>query len=92
MKLSELLAYVGGYVMSLEELGGGITRLSELIIDADKNWQAMGISNIREVAAAMQKGDLALFDGVGIVIFSPGPIGTILTTQGLGADPIWSHP
>ncbi len=71
---------------------GGITRLSELIIDADKDWLAFGIPNIEEVAAGMQKGDMAIFDVAGIVIFSPGPIGTILTTQGLGALPIWSHP
>jgi hypothetical protein len=82
------LAKAGGAL--LEKLG--ITQLSALIIDADKDWQAMGISSIREVAAGMQKGDLALFDGAGIVILSPGPIGTILTTQGLGALPIWSHP
>ncbi len=71
---------------------GGITRLSELIIDADKDWLTFGISNIEEAAAGMQKGDMAIFNGAGIVIFSPGPIGTILTTQGLGALPIWSHP
>ncbi len=83
------MAKVGGCLL---EKVGGITKLSELTIDADKDWLAFGILNIEEVAAGMQKGDMALFDGTTIVIFSPGPIGTILTTQGVGALPIWSHP
>ena len=71
---------------------GGITKLSELIIDADKNWQVKGISNIREAAAAMTVGDMILSNGATLVALSPGPIGFILATQGLAADPIWWHP
>jgi len=69
---------------------GGITRLSELNIDADKDWQAMGISNIKELALAMDKGDMLFFDGAGVVLITPGAAGTRLTTQGVGADPTWS--
>ena len=69
----------------------GITRLSELIIDADKDWQAVGISNIKEVAAAMPTGNMISRNGAIVVALSPGPVGTHLTTQGIGADPNWSH-
>jgi hypothetical protein len=82
------LAKAGGCLL---EKVGGITKLSELTIDADKDWLTFGITNIKEVAAGMQKGDLPFFDGAGIAILVPGPIGTMLTTQGLGADPIWSY-
>ena len=71
---------------------GGITRLSQLLIDADKNWAAYGIENIEEVAAGMARGDLPFFGGAGIVILTPGPIGTVLTTQGVGADPNFTSP
>ncbi len=71
---------------------GGISRLSELTIDADKDWQTYGISNLASVVAGMAKGDIALFDGANIVVLTPGAPGTILTTQGMAADPIWSHP
>ena len=30
----------------------GITKLSELQVDADKNWQGCGISNLKELAPA----------------------------------------
>ena len=82
------LAKNGGAL--LERLG--INQLSLLIIDADKDWQAFGIENIREVAAGMTHGDLILSNGAAIVALTPGAIGMILTTQGLGALPIWSHP
>jgi len=77
--------------MSLLVKGGGITKLSEIIIDADKDWQAMGISNIKEVAAAMPTGNMISHSGAVVVALSPGPVGTHLTTQGIGADPTWSH-
>ncbi|MDD5510606.1 MAG: hypothetical protein PHI12_07350 [Dehalococcoidales bacterium] len=78
--------------MSLETKGGGVTTLSALTIDADKDWVLKGISNLKEVVAGMVTGDLIQFDGVGINILSPGPIGTILTTNGIGALSTWSHP
>lgn len=70
---------------------GGITKLSELTIDADKDWAAFGITDIKEVTAGMTKGDLLFFDGAIISKISPGSIGTMFTTQGLGAAPIWSY-
>jgi len=70
---------------------GGITKLSELLLDADKNWADFGITDIKEIVAGMTKGDLLFFDGAIISKVSPGPIGTMFTTQGPGAAPIWSY-
>lgn len=36
----------------------GITHLSQLIIDADKDWQAKGIQNLKAVVAGMVEGDI----------------------------------
>lgn len=71
---------------------GGITRLSELTIDADKNWQAQGISNIEELVVGMNMGDFLTHDGAVIVIITPGPPGMILTSNGPGNPIIWGHP
>ena len=82
------LAKQGGPL--LEKLG--IDRLSELTIDADKNWQAMGISNIRELAAGMIKGNMLTHDGAVIDILTPGSPGLILTSDGPGNPLVWGHP
>lgn len=66
------------------------TKLSQLAIDIEKDWNAMGIDNIAQVTAGMQEGDLVYYNGTQIVISRPGNIGTKLTTQGAGANPIWS--
>ncbi len=69
----------------------GITRLSELEIDADKDWQAMGITNIRELVAGMNMGDMLTHDDTGIVILTPGDPGLMLTTDGPGNPLAWRH-
>lgn len=66
-------------------------KLSELEIDADKDWNGFGITNVKELAASMTKGDTLFFDGVKLGKLSPGPIGTMLTTHDLGNDPTWSY-
>ena len=38
----------------------GISKLSELEIDADKDWQGKGITNVKEMASAMGHGDLVV--------------------------------
>lgn len=70
--------------------GGGITKLSELQIDADKNWNGKGISNLKWLAAGMQIGDIAVFDGVRLIKLSPAAAGMVLTSQGPGNIPIWA--
>ena len=70
--------------------GGGITKLSELIIDADKDWQAKGITNLKEVAAAMAKGDLPVRGNAILQRLIPGAIGLVLTSAGPGHIPFWA--
>ena len=68
---------------------GGISRLSQLTIDADKDWQTYGITNLKQVAATMAKGDLAVRNDNILVKLVPGSIGTILTSGGAGHLPSW---
>ena len=70
--------------------GGGITKLSELIIDADKNWQVKGITNLKEVATAMAKGDFAVRNNTILARFAPGPVGQVLISGGPGNLPAWA--
>lgn len=67
----------------------GVTTLSRLAIDVDKNWQAMGITNIKEVAASMAVGDLIYHDGTRIVKLPAGDLGKMLITRGLYHSPGW---
>jgi hypothetical protein len=73
-------------------LRGGIRRLSELEIDVDKSWQAKGITNLQEVAAAMAKGDVAVRGDTVLVKITPGPPGHLLTSAGPGHLPVWAPP
>ena len=66
-------------------------KLSELEIDSDKDWQGFGITNVKELAASMTKGDILFFDGVKLVKLSPGPIGTMLTAHDFENDLTWSY-
>ncbi|MBA7478563.1 hypothetical protein ES707_13990 [subsurface metagenome] len=68
---------------------GGITKLSELEIDADKDWLAQGITNIKEIAASMAKGDLAVRGNTVLVKFPPSSIGLVLTSAGPGHMLTW---
>ncbi len=69
---------------------GGITRLSELIIDADKNWQAFGISNLEELALGMARGDLPMRGDAVLVRFQPGTVGYVCTSAGPGHLLAWA--
>lgn len=76
--------------MSLLIKAGGITKLSELTIDADKDWQVKGITNLKQVAAAMDTGDLAVRNGPVLVRFVPGNVGNVLISAGPGHLPTWA--
>jgi len=67
----------------------GITRLSELEIDTDKDWQTKGITNLKQVAAMMSKGDIAVRDTSILVRLPPGPEDYCLTSAGSGKLPSW---
>lgn len=81
--------------MGLKRLGGvllergGIELLSELIIDTDKDWQAMGITNLAEATAGMTRGDMLINNGANLVRLMPDLIGRILMSRGVGTMPFW---
>ena len=71
---------------------GGITRLSELEIDADKNWQSYGINNVAHLASGMTRGSLLVHNGTVLVAVPAGTIGDELTSNGPGHMPDWKAP
>jgi hypothetical protein len=71
----------------LTGIGAGISRLSELEIDADKDWVGYGITNIVYLAAGAAKGDMPIEDIM--TNLTPGTIGKPLTSQGPGVLPTW---
>lgn len=66
-------------------------KLSELEIDTDKDWGGFGITNVKELAASMARGDILFFDGARLAKLAPDSIGTMLTTHDFGNDPTWSY-
>ncbi|MBA7568502.1 hypothetical protein ES708_10231 [subsurface metagenome] len=67
----------------------GLEKLSQLEIDADKDWLAKGITNIKEIAESMAKGDLAVRGNTVLVKFPPSTIGLVLTSAGPGHMLTW---
>lgn len=67
-------------------------KLSELEIDVDKDWQAKGITNVKQVATLMSKGDLVAKDTTIMVRIAAGPDGYVLTSRGAGKLPTWAPP
>lgn len=72
----------------------GITKISELEIDADKDFRDLtlaphGITNIKQVAAAMSRGDLVVRGDTILVRVAAGPTGYVLTSAGVGKIPVW---
>ena len=71
----------------------GITRLSELTIDADKDWGGYGITDLKELASGMQRGDILQRGDSGVLEkLSPGAIGYELTSTGTGHEVEWQSP
>jgi len=68
----------------------GITRLSELIIDADKNWQGKGISNIKQVAEGMEIGHIIQHNGSILETLPPEVANYVLTSEGPGHKVTWA--
>jgi len=69
----------------------GITRLSQLEIDADKDWQAKGITNLKAVAEAMAHGDIA-YRGAAVLeklTANAGKGYSFLRSRGPGMSPVW---
>lgn len=64
-------------------------KLSELEIDVDKDWQTKGITNLKQVAALMSKGDIVVRDSNVLARLPTGPDDFVLTSAGLGKIPSW---
>lgn len=77
--------------------GLDIPTLRELRIDIDKEWvdedgQPRGITELKQIAEAMVKGDIPVRGGLVIVKLTPGPIGHLLTSAGARHIPVWAPP
>ena len=71
----------------------GISKLSQLTIDADKDWGSRGLSNIKELAPGMKAGDMLIKGAAGLIkIISPSSPGDELTANGPGAEIAWKAP
>lgn len=67
----------------------GITKISELEIDADKDMTVHGFFNLKEVVAAMLRGDIAVKDTSQLIVVPAGPADYVLTSTGQGKIPVW---
>jgi hypothetical protein len=67
----------------------GVSRLSELEIDIDKDMGGFGLTNLKEVVAGMGVGDTIFHDGTGIQKLAPGMSSSVLATRGPGHDPYY---
>jgi hypothetical protein len=68
-----------------------VARLSQLEVDADKDWQAKEITNLKSFAGAMAHGDIA-FRGASILEKLTADAGkgySFLRSRGPGLSPIW---
>jgi hypothetical protein len=66
-----------------------VSKLSQLAIDADKDWNGKAITNLKGLAAGMTQGDL-FFRGAALMQrLAPGVAGQFLITKGAGSNPEW---
>ena len=74
----------------------GISKLSQLEIDADKDWNLRGIFSLKEVALNMAFADMIYRGGVVpapiLKILGAGYSGQVLHTAGPAAAPFWDYP
>lgn len=71
----------------------GVSKLSALTIDADKDWGGHEISSLKELALSMQKGDILIKGAGGVLIkLTPGPFTYELTSSGPGSEISWEPP
>jgi len=69
-----------------------VDRISQVTVDCDKDWGTFGITELAGLAAAMDTGDIILFDGTRLVKLTPGPIGTCLLAHDWGNMLAWGYP
>ncbi len=68
----------------------GVTALSQIAIDADKDWNAKEISNIASIMAGMVQGDFVYYNGSTLARLPAGSPGHNLQCLGPGGNPRWS--
>lgn len=76
--------------MSLMVVAKGITKLSQLQIDTDKDWGGKGITNIRQIADGMAKGHVIQHNGLVLESLPPGSANNVLTSAGPGQKVVWA--
>jgi hypothetical protein len=74
---------------------GGVSKWSQVTIDADKDMLGFGLSDLKELALGMNVGDMLAFNNdtgkLGIIRINP-VIGTELLTKGTVSPPVWGFP
>jgi hypothetical protein len=68
----------------------GITKISELAIDADKDMTVHGLFNLKEVVAGMARGDVAVRGASQLIVVPAGPPDYVFTSTGRGKLPVWA--
>lgn len=68
----------------------GIRKISQLEIDANKDWNSKGITSLKELASGMQIGDVIVRGTNVLEIIAAGPNGYVLTSAGPGKKPVWA--
>jgi hypothetical protein len=66
-----------------------VSRLSQLTVDTDKDWNGKAITNLKGLAVGMTQGDLFFRGAAVIQRLAPGVAGQFLITRGSGANPEW---
>jgi hypothetical protein len=68
----------------------GITKLSQLQIDVDKDWNGKGITNIKHIAEGMTKGHIVQHNGQVLETMPPEMANNVLTSAGPGQKVVWA--
>ena len=73
---------------------GGVSKWSQLAIDADKDMGGFGLTDLKELALGMTVGDILCFNAATgeLALLHPGPMSTELLTKGTHWPPVWSFP
>jgi len=73
----------------------GVSRWSQITIDADKDMLGFGLTDLEQMVAGMTQGDMIYYNGAlnRLVVIQPSPIiGEELLTKGVGHAPEWGFP
>jgi len=70
--------------------GKAITKLSQLQIDCDKDWNGKGITNIKHIAEGMARGHVVQHNGLILESLPPETAANVLTSAGPGQKVVWA--